>query len=349
MKPTFKASNIGQSMALLRKKKIPVLCAALAVLSFIHIIQDSPSSNTTNISTKTSVFSHSKRKVVSLPNVLVIGSQKAGTSAIAAFLFMHRFRRPIYFKDELEYFSKEVHYFDHEDRYAQGIHFYAKRFPYADELDYLDATPNTFFYPERVRKTYNEAGGNQAETVRLIVLLREPISRELSLYNHMAHDYKVLGLVDDFTRDILKEDNSMMSFDQFVEKVTIPTLQKEFGHQSSRSGLYARYLEKWFQYFDRTQILVLSYDELQTDTEKIKERVEAFLQTSVEGKFKQSNELSGSDFTKLSLPSCNAKTKLQTTIFNIENEKLYKLLESHPGPPMEQRPFPRFKDPSCTD
>jgi hypothetical protein len=278
----------------------------------------------------------------------VIGSQKAGTSAVADFMFMHHFRRPLYFKDEPEYYNKEVHYFDHQDRYDKGIQFYAKRFPFADELDYLDATPNTFFYPERVRKTYVEAGGRQADAVKLIAVLREPISRELSLYNHMAHDYKVLGLVNDFTKEVLKEDNTMMSFDEFVEKVTVPNLQKEHGDDSSRSGLYALYLEKWFQYFDRQQILVLSYEELRTDALKLKERIEAFLLTSIEGKFRPSNELSG-NFTKLSLPSCHAKQKLQATFFDTENEKLYKLLESHPGPPMEQRPFPRFENPSCTD
>ena len=64
-----------------------------------------------------------------LPSVQLIGAQKAGTSAIADWLFEQGgFQRPRVFQGEPRYYSKEVHFFDIDSRFHQGLEFYAKRF-----------------------------------------------------------------------------------------------------------------------------------------------------------------------------------------------------------------------------
>ena len=124
-----------------------------------------------------------------LPTVQLIGAQKAGTSAIADWLFDHGgFERPEVMEGEPWYYSKEVHFFDIEERYCQGVDFYAQRFVNVGRT--MDATPDTFPFAERVRAIYEQAGGGQVDSVQFIVILRDPIARELSLYNHLAFDLR---------------------------------------------------------------------------------------------------------------------------------------------------------------
>lgn len=292
--------------------------------------------------------SSQSHKTFRLPEVQLIGAQKAGTSAIADWLFDGGFCRPKVFENEPWYYSKEVHFFDSEHRYNKGLEFYAKRFQNCNmrngKFQYLDATPDTLPFPERVRLTYEAAGGNQVHTVKFLVILREPVSRELSLYNHLAHDNRTLCASERnrWHDQVLKEDGSIMSFDEYVYQTSIPALARESGAgMSTRHGMYATNLTKWFQVFDRNQILLLSYHELQNRPEKVQKRIQEFLGFEITGKFKRANALD-TPF-KIQSPSLEAKRALDF-IFNDQNKRLYRLLELNPGPAMEESPI-RFPVP----
>jgi len=291
-----------------------------------------------------------RKRVVRLPTVQLIGAQKSGTSAVADWLYEEGgFRRPQVFDGEPWYYSKEVHFFDSEWRYEEGLEFYAKRFQTCGSNDLgctMDATPDTLQFADRVRLTYDTAGGDQASTVKIIVILREPVSRELSLYNHLAFDCRRLKAPERnaWHSQATREDGSIMSFDEFVREVSIPALGRETGPgRSTRHGLYATHLRKWFELFDRKQILVLSYDELQHHPRKLQERIQTFLGLELPGSTLSRSNSNDCEY-KVRLPSDEAKTTL-LGIFGPLNEDLYQLLESNPGPSMEQRPFPRFQDP----
>eukprot|EP00568_Trieres_chinensis_P010561 CAMPEP_0183306906 /NCGR_PEP_ID=MMETSP0160_2-20130417/15290_1 /TAXON_ID=2839 ORGANISM="Odontella Sinensis, Strain Grunow 1884" /NCGR_SAMPLE_ID=MMETSP0160_2 /ASSEMBLY_ACC=CAM_ASM_000250 /LENGTH=295 /DNA_ID=CAMNT_0025470385 /DNA_START=212 /DNA_END=1099 /DNA_ORIENTATION=+ len=280
-----------------------------------------------------------------LPSVQLIGAQKAATSAIADWLFDHGgFFRPLVLANEPDYYSKEVHFFDLDHRYNEGVEFYAKRFRHSSSADSMDATPDTLCCAERVRSTYEAAGGDQATALKIIVILREPVSRELSLYNHLAFDCRHLdpsGLTE-WHHQVMRDDGSILSFDEFVSLRSLPALESQKGPgQSTRHGLYVNHLRRWFELFDRRQILVLSYDELRRDPEKLQERIRCFLGRNIPGPFKRANA-NDSQF-KIQSPSCKAKRALRD-FFAPLNEELYQILKSKPGPPMEQRPFPRFED-----
>lgn len=300
-----------------------------------------------------------------LPSVQLIGAQKSGTSAIADWLFDEGgFCRPKVFENEPFYYSKEVHFFDLDTRYNQGLDFYAQRFPQQEENDggskmkkgdscrrYLDATPDTLVFPERVRSIYEAAGGNQVNTVKFVAILREPVSRELSLYNHLAYDCRRLNTSNpnDWHNQVLKDDDSsnIMSFDEFVQAKSITALKRSNDDggpgRSTRHSLYAIHLSKWFETFDRNRILLLSYNELQQNPAKVQERIKQFLphleEIPVMGNLKYSN--SNDNPYKVQSPSVEAK-KMLLEVLEPHNEELYKLLESYPGPSVEQRPFPRF-------
>jgi Sulfotransferase domain len=277
-----------------------------------------------------------------LPNVQLIGAQKAGTTALAKFLFDNAgFCNPKISEAERSIYSKEVHFFDIKSCYEEGDEFYAERFQHCPlHGNIMDATPDTLPFAERVRGTYEAAGGDQRHFVKIIVILRDPIARELSLYNHLAYlcRYTNSSQRNGWEKQVARDDGSILSFDEFIFERSIPALGNK---RSTRFGMYAVHLRKWFELFDRKQILVLSYDELRYHPNRLLERVKSFLGLGfVLGNLTTSND--SEDPFKVREPSPQAREAL-STIFAPLNSDLYELLESNSGPVMEQRPFPRFQ------
>ena len=101
---------------------------------------------------------------------------------------------------------------------------YNYRFGDAESGPFLDATPNTLPFADRVRSIYEAAGGNQVNEVKFIVILRDPVARELSFYNHMTRLCRE-GKSSGWWDDVRNPDGSIKSFDEFVNNVTIPQLE----------------------------------------------------------------------------------------------------------------------------
>ena len=267
------------------------------------------------------------------PNILFAGVQKSGSTSIADYLFGAGVCRPRVFDSEPAWFSKEVHFFDKPKRYEQGLKFYRRRFEKCSHEKFvMDATPDTFRYPERVHSTYSSARDAQTDLVadlKIIVTLREPVARELSWYNHQVAQ-----------KWIPKVDFEQYATDLF-RNLSSPKIEN--------FGFYAHFLAKWFTLFPRKNILVISYDEFKADPTKVLWRIETFLgipETSTNpnalGHLNSHNSAS-----KVRLPSCEVQKTL-ADIYEAENQKLYDLLESNPGSSFEQRPFPKFTLGECT-
>lgn len=181
---------------------------------------------------------------VLLPGFVIIGVMKGGTSALFYYLRDHPQVRLAA--------HKEPHYFDrHFDR---GIEWYKSYFPSRKPgLISGEASPYYIFYPlapERLHATLPDA--------RLIVLVRNPVSRAYSHYNHKV-----------------REGVETLSFEEAIEREPerlageIEKMRSNPGHFGlnhahysylSRS-LYADQLELWRQYFSPEQMLILSSEE----------------------------------------------------------------------------------------
>jgi hypothetical protein len=282
-----------------------------------------------------------------LPNVLLVGAQKAGSTALAEWIFQNGVCRPKYFGGEpaLPY-NKEVHFFDNSARFQRGLEFYTKRFEHCRNATLvMDATPDYLDLAPQIRSFYDHwALTGSTQQLKILMILREPVSRELSLYNHL----KKLHLEDpdptQWYATLARDDGSLISFDEHVLEHLVPCYkgQRVFMYSCTTGG-YARHLERWFDLFDRkTQILVVSYDELQDSPDTALARVERFL--AADQKFDASlltRENTQSSEAKVKHPSCVSQVRL-SRVFAPWNENLYRLLEDHPGPAMEQRPFPKF-------
>jgi hypothetical protein len=147
---------------------------------------------------------------------------------------------------------------------------------------------------------------------------------------------------------------TVYSFDEYVDHVLLERETKatnargEQVHGPLRRGLYSFHLEQWFKWLPREQLLVLSYHELKSDPTTFKARIEDFLGLEHQPHDEIDTANTHSSPAKTVLPSCQSRDRL-ATIFQPWNEELYQLLEQNPGPPMEQRPFPKFEAEACQD
>jgi hypothetical protein len=177
---------------------------------------------------------------MSLPNFLVIGARRAGTS-----LLHHKILRghpEIYVPVQ----RKEIHYFDLY--YERGLAWYQSYFP-SDEAagrfraigevtpDYLASAEA----PGRIHQLLPEC--------RLIAILRNPVEQAWSDYR-----YRRRGR------------NERREFETFIEDPT-----------ALGGGLYHRHLERYLALFRREALLVLMYEELVQDPGRELGRLTRFL------------------------------------------------------------------------
>lgn len=179
-----------------------------------------------------------------LPDYLIIGAQKAGTSALHGWLV----RQP----GVSEPRRKEVHYFSLY--YDRGKHWYRDVLdPQPGELC-GEASPIYLFHPEAPSRVLEHN-----PHVRIIALLREPAERAWSQYrmNVGRGDEKL-----SFAEALEKEDERL-SRELRQDPRAYDREGSAFQNHSYLSrGAYATQLKRWMGLFPREQFLVLKAEEV---------------------------------------------------------------------------------------
>jgi Sulfotransferase domain len=206
----------------------------------------------------------------SLPDFLILGAQKAGTTALYAYLRWHpEITGPSF---------KEVSFFDRH--YAKGERWYRAHLP-ARPRQWVarrrsgrwplvgEASPSYLFHPlapERVAAMLPNA--------RLIAVLRDPVDRAFSHYQHEV----ALGREPLSFEDALDAEDERMRGE--VERMTRdPSYFSEawWNHTYVARGRYAEQLEQWFAVCPPEQLLVLFSDDLAQQPAETYARVLDFL------------------------------------------------------------------------
>jgi Sulfotransferase domain len=180
-----------------------------------------------------------------LPEFLVIGAQKAGTTALYAYLRWHpAITGPSW---------KEVSFFDRH--WWRGERWYRGQFPLRSAGRLVgEASPSYLFHPlapERVRSLLPD--------VRLIALLRDPVERAYSQYQHeVALGREPLSFEDALEAE---EERTRGEVERLVADPRAFS-RDWWDHTYAARGLYAEQLERWLAVFPRNQLLVVATDEL---------------------------------------------------------------------------------------
>jgi sulfotransferase family protein len=205
-----------------------------------------------------------------LPDFLVIGAGKGGTTFLYHLLTQHPLVKPAA--------SKEIHFFD--NRFGQGVEWYRQNFPAPRHKEGRttvtgEATPFMFWplVPGRVAEVVPRA--------RLIALLRNPVDRAYSSYQQMVRRE---GTTLTFEEVVGKEKTLLLEASQLdghrrEEYFAAADEASSLGFTGNciSKGLYVDQLKRWAEHFDDEQMLVLKSEDFFARPQEVLRQVFAFL------------------------------------------------------------------------
>jgi hypothetical protein len=206
-----------------------------------------------------------------LPDFVIIGAQRAGTTSLFEYLAAH--------PQVLPSLKKEVHFFD--ENWSKGPRWYRAHFPTGGELRERRArtgglvltgegSPNYLFDPESPAR----AAGLLRET-RFLLLLRNPVDRAFSQYQMNA-----------------RKGHEPLDFPAAVaaEPARLAAAERTEGHDRAMAvrraaylgrGVYAEQVARWCDAVGRERLLILRSEQFLREPGRVMERVQAFLGLAV--------------------------------------------------------------------
>ncbi len=204
-----------------------------------------------------------------LPNALILGVQKSATSWLSKRLSQH---------PDVYMLPGEVHYFDCDSNFTKGPKWYASLFKdVVNQTIRCEKSPDYFWTthedvpgesrdkPQRIKALLPEA--------KLIVILRNPVTRAISGWNHN-----------------IRSGGICPSFD--INRIFFPEYSEALNrHGILTRGLYHKQLTDYLEHFHRDQILVLFFEtDIIQDPAKGLKKTASFLGINSDFAFKEMSE-----------------------------------------------------------
>jgi hypothetical protein len=207
-----------------------------------------------------------------LPDFVIVGAQKAGTTSLYAYLRAHPRVLPAA--------SKEVHFFD-TCAWDAGPETYRANFPMRAHMRLArrlrgaevitgEATPYYLYHPlapERLAAT--------APDTKIIILLRDPVERTLSHYWHEVRGKRETLPV----REALEAEGDRLRGREAALVAGQPPCQhldhRNFSYRAR--SRYSQQVAKYLRLFPAEHVLVLQSEKLFSDDPEVKQRLAEFL------------------------------------------------------------------------
>ncbi len=243
------------------------------------------------------------------PDFLIIGVMKGGTTSLFRYLSKH--------PQVLPPFRKEIKYFD--CNYFKGKAWYRSHFPlkkkFTDGSKLTgEATPYYIFHPEAPRRI-----ASALPQAKIIILLRNPIDRAYSHYQHMAR----VGREPLSFEDAISAEPKRLAGE--VKKIRAEARYPTYRHLQYSylgRGEYLTQIKKWYGLFPEENILILQSENLYQNTAETVQKAQEFLKISV-----WHPENAYSVFKEGSYSPMKAETREKlTAYFKPKNEALYEYL-----------------------
>ena len=216
------------------------------------------------------IYKKLKQSLGMMPDFIIIGAQKAGTSSLYAYLTKHPLIQAAS--------TKEIHFFD--TGFSKGKSWYRKHFPsIIDKLKAKlkgksmitgEASPYYLFHPlapTRIFKTLPK--------VKLIVILRNPVDRA---YSHYQHEVKLSFETSETFEEAISQEEKRLNGE--VERIIKNHNYNSFNHQHHSylsRGIYVDQLKVWFNLFGKSKVLVICSDFFYQNPSQVLKQVSDFL------------------------------------------------------------------------
>ena len=204
-----------------------------------------------------------------LPNFLIIGASKCGTTALYYYLKQHP---EISFSElkEPKYFSSINEQFPHNgvgdisvDKYAiRSFEEYKSLFSNVSNKRVGEASPDTIYFHDKTAPKIKEELGD----IPIIIILRDPVKRAFSAFMYLKRDSRE---VLSFRQGLLEEEERIANNWDFI-----------WGYK--RGGLYYNQVKTFIDTFSNVKIIL--QEDLKTETDKTLKDVYSFLNVDIDFK-----------------------------------------------------------------
>jgi hypothetical protein len=271
----------------------------------------------------------------SRPSFLIIGAQKAGTTALYYFLAEHPrivasdekelgFFTPELFADWPEHPNRRILWtnagtaFADPTSYRRAKIWYHGHFPLPHSLGHerltFEATPEYLYYPQAAERIFR-----YDPTIKLIVLLRNPIDRAYSAWN----TYRRIG---DYRAFIYASRKETRDFDTAIraELDALRGGKREYGPGYVGRGVYHEQLASYLRWFDRRQILIIDSRDLEIKTSDAVAQVVRFLGLPAHTHSGPWGRINVGDYDR-DIP--DSSRRLLSEFYKPHNDSLYRLID----------------------
>ena len=229
-----------------------------------------------------------------LPNFLIIGAQKAGTTSLNNLLAEH----PDVFMPQ----DKELTYFYDDSFYNKGVKTYESCFHGWNGEKFVGNAPVNLLW---LAKTTAQRIYEFNKNIKLIASLRNPIDRAYSAYWYFRRNLWEEALTFE---EALKRESAIKKHGSLAQKCNLTYIDH---------GFYYYQLKLFLNLFDRSQILILLFDKLKQDPKATFNKIFQFFQIDCSGV---------PDVTKKSNVSCQPRFLTLSKVIYKENmiKSIYK-------------------------
>jgi hypothetical protein len=250
-----------------------------------------------------------------LPDFVIIGAVRAGTTSLYGWLSEHPCVVPAW--------KKELHYFDYN--HYRGVDWYRRFFPLEQELAALSAAHGLRHQSGEASPSYishDWAAQRLAELlpdVKLLVTLRNPVARAYSQFQMSRREGE--EPLASFVDAIAAEDDRLRP-ERARTRADPQYNSWQIGCWSYlMRGRYAEQLERWFELFPREQFHFVTLENLSADSQQALDGVHRFLELPAH-RYDRLPPLHAAAYDPLAPETWRSVAEY----FRPHNERLYKLL-----------------------
>ncbi len=200
-----------------------------------------------------------------LPNFLIIGTQKSGSSSLYDYMIQH--------SEIHSAIMKETDYF------LGRMPFYRSNFP-SKISKFLSKTKNQnfvtgeasvryFYHPEVISKIQKII-----PSTKLISIFRNPIDRSFSQFNRLVNVGRENRTFDEAVKQEIEQIQKNKNQKNFFSKTS------DFSYLTR--GIYVEHLKKWTSHFPKSQFLILDTNDLNNNPQEVLNKIFDFVNVSRE-------------------------------------------------------------------
>jgi Sulfotransferase domain len=212
----------------------------------------------------------------SLPDFLIIGAKRGGTTSLYNYLLEHPWVTPLFPSVEN---IKGIHFFDRN--FDRGVTWYRSHFPsvgYKASIERMkkrraiagEASPYYLFHPLVPARAHGVV-----PHAKLIVLLRNPVDRAYSHYlERTRNGTEPLSFEEALARE---PERLKGELDRLLKEESYYSFAHEHYSYVSQ-GLYLDQLEQWWSVYPRDQVCLIRSEDFFDDPNEVYRRVLEFLE-----------------------------------------------------------------------